>query len=133
MSRRAPQARSRRASDILVGTLRGRTHINFSGTCLAHSWCSGKLLSSSSLYDRVPLSFIFLELNLSPSVYIYIYILCTQYLFIELSIYILSSFIVVCVGFVLLCFREQQTLRPLSAPVSEVNKLSEKKEPHLFK
>ena len=54
-----------------------------------------ELLSSSSLYDRVLLSFIFLELNLSPS----IYILCTQYLFTELSIYILSSFILCVCGF----------------------------------
>ena len=72
-------------------------HINLSRTCLAHSRRSVELLSTSSLYDRVLLTFIFLELNLSPS----IYILCTQYLFIELSIYILSSFIVVCVDFVL--------------------------------
>ena len=80
----------------LRGSL-GRMHINLSRTCLAHSRRSVELLSTSSLYDRVLLTFIFLELNLSPS----IYILCTQYLFIELSIYILSSFIVVCVDFVL--------------------------------
>lgn len=67
----------------------------FSGSCLAHSRRSVELLSSSSLYDRVLLSFIFLELNLSPS----IYILCTQYLFTELSIYILSSFILCVCGF----------------------------------